>query len=215
MERHDLVYVRPHAWRSLLASWPDLPADPLVAQWAANGWPLVARRPMPGEGDGVPLGVPLPLSAGKRRLMLNLPAHAIISTSPPPLLRSVIRQAPGEWGPTLHRLRALFALHAVEARVFGSLAWEAITGLAYVSARSDLDLLMHVGPGTDLRQLAHDLAGIEAEAPMRLDGELVRNDGAAVNWRELHDGRGEAVLAKTMRGVVLLDQHLFTAHGAP
>jgi len=215
MERHDLVYVRAAAWRSLLESWQDLPEDPLVAQWVGNGWPLVARRPVAGEGDGVPLGLPLPLTAGKRRLSLLVPAHAVISTSPPPLLRSVIRQAPQKWGPTLQRLRGLFARHAIEARVFGSLAWETITGLAYLTDRSDLDLLMHVGAGTDLRQLAHELADIEADAPMRLDGELVRNDGAAVNWRELHDGRGDVVLVKTMTGVVLLDQFRFASHGSP
>jgi phosphoribosyl-dephospho-CoA transferase len=37
---------------------------------------------------------------------------------------------------------------------------------------------------------------------MRLDGELVRDDGAGVNWRELHAGVGE-VLLKTSSGVTL------------
>ena len=37
--------------------------------------------------------------------------------------------------------------HGVEVRVFGSLAWAALTGLAYLTDRSDLDLLLHVSSG--------------------------------------------------------------------
>jgi len=29
---------------------------------------------------------------------------------------------------------------------------------------------------------------------MRIDGELLRDDGAGVNWRELHAGAGEALV---------------------
>ena len=87
---------------------------------------------------------------------------------------------------------------AVEARVFGSLAWRALTGLDYLTDRSDLDLLLHVHRDTDIHRLTAELAGIEAAAPMRLDGELVRDDGAAVNWREFHAGARE-ILVKTDR----------------
>ena len=43
---------------------------------------------------------------------------------------------------------------------------------------------------------------------MRLDGELIRDDGAAVNWRELHTGARE-ILVKTLGGVALLDASHF------
>ena len=61
---------------------------------------------------------------------------------------------------------------------------------------------------TDLDRLTADLAAIEAEAPMRLDGELMRENGAAVNWREFHAGTSE-VLIKNLDGVGLLDRNLF------
>jgi hypothetical protein len=47
---------------------------------------------------------------------------------------------------------------------------------------------------------------------MRLDGELVRDDGAGVNWRELHTGARE-LLIKTTDGVALLDANLFLSNG--
>ena len=92
--------------------------------------------------------------------------------------------------------------------MFGSLAWRALTGLDYLTDRSDLDLLLHVHRDTDLHRLAADVAGIEAAAPMRLDGELIRDDGAAVNWREFHAGARE-ILVKTVGGVALLDTQPF------
>ena len=63
--------------------------------------------------------------------------------------------------------------------------------------RSDLDLLLHVHRDTDLHPPGRRPGRIEAAAPMRLDGELIRDDGAAVNWREFHAGARE-VLVKTI-----------------
>src|SRR5260221_11425655 len=66
--RHDLIFVSPVAWRSLLKTRDDLAGEPLVIEWVDRGWPLVARRTLPGEADGLPVGLPLPPFAGKRQL---------------------------------------------------------------------------------------------------------------------------------------------------
>jgi len=208
MRRHDLIFVRPTRWRSLLETRGDLAADPLVALWVDKGWPLIRRRAMPGEGHGVALGLPLPPSADKRRLSFLMQPEDIVSTTPPPTLRAAGGLAPRAWWPTLDAVDALASRHSVQARVFGSLAWRALTGLDYLTDRSDLDLLLYVRRDTDLRRLAAELAEIEAAAPMRLDGELVRDDAAAVNWRELHAGARE-ILVKTVGGVALVDTSLF------
>jgi phosphoribosyl-dephospho-CoA transferase len=210
--RHDLVFVCPKRWRALLTIRGDLAADPLVAQWTGKGWPVIRRRAMPSETMGVALGLPLPPSAGKKRLSFLMQPHDIMSIARPPLLSSVSRSAPRAWWATLDRLDELALQHSVEARVFGSLAWRNLTGLDYLTGRSDLDLLLEVGRDTDLDRLAAGVAAIEAEAPMRLDGELMRDDGAAVNWREFHAGAGE-VLVKHIDGVGLLDRDLFISGG--
>jgi phosphoribosyl-dephospho-CoA transferase len=202
MKRHDLIFVDPKRWRAVLATRDDLTTDPLVARWVENGWPLIGRRGTPCEVHGVPLGLPLPPFAGKRRLSFLMQPEDIVSTSPPPALRSVIAVAPRAWRPTLDGLDELASRHAVKARVFGSLAWRALTGLDYLTGRSDLDLLLHVNSDTDVHQLAGDVAAIERAAPMRLDGELIRDDGAAVNWREFHAGARD-ILVKTIGGVAM------------
>ena len=206
--RHDLVFVSPKGWRAMLAARGDLADDSLVARWSDEGWPMIRRRAMPGEPSGVALGLPLPPSAGKRRLSFLLQPDDIISIARPPLLNSASGSAPRVWWPTLDRLGKLALRHSVEARVFGSLAWRTLTGLDYLTGRSDLDLLLDVRRETDLDRLAADVAAIEAEAPMRLDGELMRDDGAAVNWREFYSGAGE-VLVKHIDGVGLFDRDLF------
>jgi phosphoribosyl-dephospho-CoA transferase len=169
---------------------------------------------MPGEGNGIPLGLPLPPFAGKRRLSVLMEPEDIVLAEPPPTLRSAGRAAPRAWWPTLERLDALAAQHSAEARSFGSLTWSALTGLNYLTDNSDLDLLLQVHRGTDLHALASGLARIQADAPMRLDGELMRHDGAAVNWREVHAGARELIV-KAISGVALLDASLFLPGGMP
>jgi phosphoribosyl-dephospho-CoA transferase len=136
----------------------------------------------------------------------------IISTSPPPQLSAAIAVAPETWRHTLERVVDLAAEYGVEARVFGSLAWRMLTGLEYLTACSDLDVLLPLPREGNLARLIAGLAAIEAAARMRLDGELVRDDGAGVNWRELQTGARE-VLVKTTRGVILLHADHFGSGG--
>ena len=126
----------------------------------------------------------------------------IVSIASPPELITCSRVAPLRWWHTLSKVASLASRHSMQPRIFGSLAWSMLTGLDYLTDGSDLDLLLPVSRGSDLVRLTAELAAIEAVAPMRLDGELVRDDGAGVNWRELHAGVGE-VLLKTSSGVTL------------
>lgn len=210
MRRHDLIFVRPESWRLALAARSDLAADPLVAPWVENGWPLIGRRATPCERHGVAVGLPLPPFAGKRRLAFLMQAEDVLSVAPPPSLGTAARMAPPAWRPTLERLAELASLHSVDARVFGSLAWRVLTGLDYLTDRSDLDLLLRIDRDTDVADLVAGIAEIESLAPMRLDGELVRGDGAAVNWRELHAG-ADQLLVKTIDGVALRGTAVFLA----
>ncbi|PBB24375.1 malonate decarboxylase holo-[acyl-carrier-protein] synthase [Mesorhizobium sp. WSM4307] len=212
VRRHDLVFVSPVAWRSLMHRRDDLAQEPLLPGWVDRGWPLVARRAMPAEEEGVALGLPLPPFAGKRRVSVLMQPEDIVSTAPPLELGAALGAAPEPWRQTLTNVASLAFRQGMEARIFGSLSWQMLTELDYLTADSDLDLLLPFSGQCNLAQLTADIALVEAAAPMRLDGELVRGDGAAVNWRELHTGARE-VLVKTIRGVVLLDANHFINGG--
>jgi phosphoribosyl-dephospho-CoA transferase len=210
--RHDLVFVRPRAWRSFLETRDDLAEDPLVAGWVDQGWPLIARRFAPDEGDGVPLGLPLPPSAGKRRIGLLMDPTCVRCITRPPLLSSALWAAPAAWVPTLRALDSVAARNGLEARVFGSLAWCLLTGMNYLTASSDLDFILSLPRSGGFAGLTTELAAIASAAPMQLDGEIVRSDGAGVHWRELQSG-ARVVLAKTTRAPILLNSAEFISGG--
>ena len=203
LPRHQLVRIRPTAWTALLASRPELGGEPLLGGWAERGWPLIVRRALPDEPQaGLPLGLPLPPSAGKRRIAVQVRHGDIVSVAPLPNLADAMASAPPDWQACLRELITVGARHDVQPRVFGSLAWQHLTGLTYLGPSSDLDLIWPLPRRDRIGALLEELAQVEARAPMRLDGELVRADGAGVNWRELHAGIPELAL-KTAADVVL------------
>ena len=185
VERHSIVHLH-----------PGLSIEPIVSEWIAAGRPLIARRRLCSDGTGlVPLGLPLPPSQGKRRLSVAVPPEGIKSVGPPPLLADARIAAPVAWGPVITALVALDP----GTRCFGGIAWAFLTGLPYLSATSDLDLLWHASGAGDVARLLPALAAIDADAPMRLDGEIVMPDGLAIQWREWASDAAE-LLAKAAGG---------------
>jgi phosphoribosyl-dephospho-CoA transferase len=199
VKRHDLVFVRPAAWRSLLMTRPDLAAHPYVAKWADSSWPLIRRRPLPGEEAGIALGLPLPPFVGRQRLALTLPPGAIRARLRPPLLSNCAAVAPLAWHGVISRLLAID--HNV--RCFGSLAWQHMTGLPYLRPDSDLDLLWVARSPAQAASLAESIAGVAAATPLRLDGELLLPSGLAVQWREWLSNT-PLVIAKSLAGVSIV-----------
>ncbi len=200
LRRHDLVGIAPFSSN----------ADPILAAWTANGWPLISRRPTLDDIQGVAVGLPLPPSQGKRRLSFVVRPDQIISIRAPLLLGDAAHKAPSSWLPTIKQIEKLAGENGFEIRVFGSLAWSAITGLDYLTGSSDLDLLLYANADTDLDRVVANLAQIQLVSPMRLDGEFVRGDGAAANWREFRSNARD-ILIKSLAGAAFVDRNKFLA----
>jgi phosphoribosyl-dephospho-CoA transferase len=194
-KRHDLVLVVPDAWRSLLRSRPELVVHPLVSQWADESWPLIRRRPLSGE-DGIALGLPLPPMLGRQRLSMNLPIGAVRASHSPPLLADCTVVAPPAWRGVIAKLLTVDD----SVRCFGSLAWQRMTGLAYLRPQSDLDLLWTVRDGAHAMRLSQSIAAIASTTSLRLDGELQLASGDAVQWREWLSGASQ-LLVKSITGI--------------
>jgi phosphoribosyl-dephospho-CoA transferase len=202
--RHDLLRVEPAAWDAMLRRHPSLAGLPLVADWARLDRPVIVRRRMAGDlAGGVPAALPLPPSHGKRRLAFSFASGATVATRPPVLLREAVRTAPAGWQPVIAALLDLGVAVGMTPRVFGALLWEHATGLPYLTAQSDLDLLWSISDERTAVLLVERLLKLEVEGPVRLDGELELPDGAGVNWRELahNSDQHSQVLVKTMDGV--------------
>ncbi len=207
LRRHDLVRVKPATWQAILRCHPGLADLPLVADWALREWPVIVRRRMAGDlANGVPAAIPLPPSHGKRRLAFSFASGAAVVALPPVLLSDALRAAPAKWQPVAAALLELGEAVGMTPRVFGALLWQHATGLPYLTDRSDLDLLWFISDERTAALLVEGLLRLDADGPVRLDGELELPDGAAVNWRELAQSDanlGGEVLVKTMDGVEL------------
>jgi phosphoribosyl-dephospho-CoA transferase len=205
--RHWRLWVDPAAWAAVLRVRTDLLDEPYCAQWADCGWPLVATSiPSHAPATLIPVGLALPPAVGKKRLSFILPRAAIKRTEPPLRLAAASRSAPASWTSCINALIDM----APDTAVFGSLAWQHSTGLPYVGPASDLDLLFVHHEREKSEALLRGIALIAATAPLRLDGELVREDGSAAQWRELHCGAPQ-VLVKSLTGVALVRREEFLA----
>ncbi len=204
LRRHDLLRPGLAAWDAMLQGRQDLADMPLIDDWARLSWPVIVRRRMTGDAaDDVPAALPLPPSHGKRRIAFSFPPTAEVTALPPVLLRDAALAAPAAWQPAIAALVEFGARAGMAPCVFGALLWEHVTGLSYLSAGSDLDLLWQVPDEAAAGLLTRALLHLDALGPARLDGELVLPDGAGVNWRELAQAGSPAtkILAKTMDGV--------------
>lgn len=180
--RHELVWLSSAGWQAAHAAAPPEDAEALQ-QWQRADWPLVATRRAAGVGaDQACLGLALPPAAdgGKRRIALRAALSDIARSSPPLPFKKAIAAAPDAWKPGLAALAA--ASPGLALGVYGSLALQAITGLPYLTPRSDIDLLFY--PATTV-QLRSGLALLKAHAAkLPLDGEVVFPNGDAVAWKE-------------------------------
>jgi phosphoribosyl-dephospho-CoA transferase len=204
LARHMRVWPTAFAWASMAAEARDSIARAALELWSARGWPLVVRRPDDNSESfsdrGIAAGLALPPALGKRRLKLNVTNDGVAAHAPPLALDDVVAAMEPDWQRALAPLANDATRARVKLRVFGSAAWQAQTGLAYLSRRSDIDLLVEPA---DVRELDVAIAlfeGFERRSAIRLDGEIVFPDGDAVAWREWNcvksDGR---VLAKSVK----------------
>jgi phosphoribosyl-dephospho-CoA transferase len=96
----------------------------------------------------------------------------------------------------------------VVARVYGSYGWQQLTGMDYVHAKSDIDLLVEVRTVAQADQASALLCTANDAGPLRIDGELAFESGAAVAWREwlrFRSGQTEQILVKRLAGATLED----------
>jgi phosphoribosyl-dephospho-CoA transferase len=185
MRRHDLVWLDPQApWQVLTAG-----ADARLRAWAQARLPfVVARRDPASDEHQVRLGVPLPLAEHRQRLSLRVDPSAVLRSAPPPLLTEVAADIGPTWRERLHDLVTDTATLPAAPRVFGSAAWQHLTGLPYLHDGSDLDLLWEVVDTRQADEIVAVLLQHERQHCTRVDGELRFPGDRAITWREYASG---------------------------
>jgi len=176
--RHAFVRLAENAWREATPEGGDID---VLREWIACGRPLIVRRPcLSDDGREVFLGLALP---GKKRMAFRVSIAGVQSVEPPPVWDGEEIRCPG------------FVF-----RLYGSRAWELLTGLSYVTPASDLDLLVDIdSPMAWESFLSADLR--LPEQP-RVDLEVSFRGDASFSWRE-YLGPAEDILIKSNHRVWL------------
>ena len=204
------MWIRPESRTAVAAQATDDAMHAQVAAWLAADRPVVVARQPCGEvlSDTVSVGLALPPAQGKRRVALVVAAHEIVRYSSPLRLADAIALAPAAWQTALAELDAAAKQIDIELSVFGSLAWQALSGLPYLTPQSDIDLLWQPQSNMQLQQGIALLARWEQSSGLRADGEVVFGGSSAVSWREwatLRSGNDQRVLVKRASSAGLVD----------
>jgi phosphoribosyl-dephospho-CoA transferase len=205
--RHSLAWLSAQGWQDAIAAAAAEHAGALRA-WQRAGHPCIVRRRDAGAGAGqVCLGVALPPEADGRkpRIALRVNAAEVARTWTPLPLAAVLDMPalPAAWQAPLAALLDDAQDAGIELRVYGSVALQVLTGLAYLRTGSDIDILFQPASMAQLRDGVALLARHAARLP--LDGEIVFPSAQAVAWKEWHAaGASQArVLAKLADSVRL------------
>lgn len=208
IDRHNRVWLSAQGWKHVLQSAPPAFHEHIRA-WSQADWPVIARRAdADADNDEVCLGLAMPPQPGcgsKPRISLRVGKTDVVRVLPPVALESLTAVIPKKW-------RAAYALLLQDAsasqlsfQAFGSVALQAVTGLAYITPSSDIDLLFYPTRRSQLRQALSLLEKHAVHLP--IDGEFVFPTGDAVSWKEWGQatgaGNGPRVLAKGRQSVRL------------
>lgn len=198
--RHHRVWLSP-GWRGAMRVELARGALADVEAWLALGRPAVAARNGGAPPGTIALGIALP-GDGKRRVSLVVDASAVTRVEPPLELGAVIASAPAPWRARLHALDADARAAGVALGIYGSLAWQHLSGEPYVTSSSDVDLLAPAATEAQLHAALSLLGTHAGDREPALDGELLLPGGRAVSWREVLSG-GARLLVKSDREVTL------------
>jgi len=207
LRRHQLARLTDACWACVLSRPWDSLAHDCLAHWATHRLPLVVTR-QPTDviaGGAIALGLPAPARWDRRRLALQVPRAAVLGLGEFPRLADMQALLPPSMRGAVSDLVSALDACGATARVFGSYGWQAISGLDHVRPASDLDLCVAVDGAAHADAVTRALQSF-GTAPLRLDGELLFGDGAAVAWREWaawRVGDARAVLVKRLDGVAL------------
>ena len=151
------------------------------------------------------LGLPLPPTQGRRRLAFVLARKHVARAAPPPPLRWVSAALPAAWKHPLEILDRDARALGARLRVFGSAAWQALTGLDYLHEGSDVDVLFRPASRAQLDATLASFDAWEVRSGRRVDGEIVFAGERAVAWREWRHASGadDRVLVKSIDGAAL------------
>ncbi|MGV0998063.1 MAG: malonate decarboxylase holo-[acyl-carrier-protein] synthase [Fluviibacter sp.] len=206
MRRHDLLTLKSEAVMESVACCTSDKAEHTVKQWIAGGRAFVCPRQNPSSNT-VHLGLAFVNNGVKHRAFLQARHEEVLRVDVPYRLEDCLDLFAERDASVLRDLVEKLKAAGFPLYVFGSVAWEKISGKCYRTEQSDLDLLCDVETLQDVILVTDVFAAADTELPFSIDGELRFPKDDCVNWREVmaalghHDKRD--VLVKGEAGVFM------------
>ena len=206
--RHNRVWLSASGWQRACAAASNAHL-PELERWAENDWPLIVRRSestLSADSLGLGLALPPDVQTGlKTRIPLTVYLNDIARHEPPLAFTAVASAMPSIWQDAYTDLTHDLVAAQLELRVYGSVALQAITGLPYLTATSDIDVLLYPRTDAQLQQGLYLLQTYAQRLP--LDGEIVFPSGRAVAWKEWADVARSSykVMVKSMTNLNLMN----------
>lgn len=184
MRRHDLLTLKSDAVVHAIACCTTDKAAHYVTQWIDEGKAFVCPRQNP-RSNTIQLGLAFVDNGVKHRAFIQARYQDVLRGDSPQELVNCLDLFGEQEAMVLRRLADTLAEAGFPLYVFGSVAWEKISGKPYRTETSDLDLLCDVATIQDVRFVASALAAADRDLPFRIDGELRFPNDDCANWREV------------------------------
>lgn len=155
-----------------------------MKQWIAEGRAFVCPRQAP-DANTMQLGLAF-LDAGvKHRAFIQARYQDFLHEEPPHQLEDCLDLFSEREAVVLRKLVEKLKSVGIPLFVFGSVAWEKVSGASYRTEKSDLDILCDVTTMNDLRFVTEAFSEADYQLPFSIDGEIRFPEGRCVNWLEL------------------------------
>lgn len=159
-------------------------AEHYVKQWIAEERAFVCPRQNP-RSNTMQLGLAFVDNGIKHRAFLQARYEDILRGDTPHSLVDCLGLFNDKEVAILRQLVEKLKFGGFTPYVFGSVAWEKISGKTYRTDKSDLDLLCDVTSLQDVRYVTDAFAAADLDLPFNVDGELRFPKDECVNWREV------------------------------
>lgn len=198
-QRHTLLYLsrsgREFLWQNRESAYPDFTSWEAV--WRQfRSVPVITRRWV-APGALIPVGISLPVrqGGGRWRMASQVPFHEVVETISAIEAAEMCVERRLAFGGLVEELICQVPRYGAVVGVFGSAALEAVTGLPYCHANSDLDVILLPQKGVDLLALGKLFRCLEEKWGFHIDGEIAIDQNKYGKLSELLSG-SDTILVK-------------------
>lgn len=218
MDRHDLVTLDPQATLyGLDQGLPEIVVQ-TIHLWVQKGLPMTVCRQTDTSQGQVKLAISCVLQGRKYRTAVLTDQDCIVKIQRPVALKNIWTTFDLNDQQSLQRFEHHLAKLNCEVYVYGSYAYQYLTGQRYVTLHSDLDLVLYPQQLEHIPKILQCITALKEQVSFPIDGEIKCHPQWHVSFNELMlvlaQGQ-QTIIAKGLTHIALLElEQLWEQHDA-